>query len=73
MKKALSKNQEAVNWQLRQLHYQAIVDGETEEFDFEILEASINTIVLTKALITLIVVQDLSYTVVEWLEFCTFY
>jgi hypothetical protein len=48
-----------------------MVDGEAKEFDFEILEASINTIILTEALITLIVVRNLSYTMVEWPEFHT--
>jgi hypothetical protein len=56
IEKALSKNQEAVNRQLRQLHRQAKADGETEEFDTEILEASLNIAVLIEALISLIVV-----------------
>jgi hypothetical protein len=62
-----------VNRQLRQLHRQAEADGETEEFDTEILEASLNTAVLTEALISLIVVRNLSFTIVEWPEFYTLY
>jgi hypothetical protein len=65
VEKALSKNQKAVNRQFRQLYYQAIVDSKTEEFDFEILKAFINTTVFTKALITFIIIQNLSYTIVE--------
>jgi hypothetical protein len=60
-----------VNWQFKQFYYQAEVNSNTKEFDFEILEASINTTVLTEALITLIVIQNLSYTIVEWPEFHT--
>jgi hypothetical protein len=48
-----------------------MVDGKAKEFDFEILEASINTTILTEALITLIVVRNLPYTMVEWPEFYT--
>jgi hypothetical protein len=71
IEKALSKNQEAVNRQLRLLHRQAEVNGDAKEFDFEILEASLNTTVLTEALISLIVVRNLSFTMVEWPEFHT--
>jgi hypothetical protein len=38
----------------------------------EILKASLNTTVLTEALISLIVVRNLSYTTVKWPEFYTF-
>ncbi len=71
IKKALSKTQEAVKQQLRQLYHQAEATGEAEEFDLEILEASLNTTVLTEALISLIVVRNLSYAIVEWPEFHT--
>ena len=69
--KALSKNQEAVNKQLKQLHSQARANGETEEFDTKVLDSCLDTGVLTKALITLIIVQNLSFALVEWPEFHT--
>jgi hypothetical protein len=72
IKKAPRKNQEAVSQQLRQLYFQATENGETEEFDTTILNASLNTTVLTEALISLIVVRNLSFTIVEWPEFHTF-
>jgi hypothetical protein len=72
IEKALSKTQEAVKKQLRQLYHQAEATGEAEEFDLEILEASLNTTVLTEALISLIVVRNLLYATVEWPEFHTF-
>ena len=71
VEKALSKNQVAVNKQLRQLYQQARANSKREEFDTEILEACLDTSVITKALITLIVVRNLSFTLVEWLEFHT--
>jgi hypothetical protein len=65
IEKALSKNQEAINQQLRQLYRQAKTNGDAKEFNLEILEASLNVPVFTKALITLIVVQNLSFAIVE--------
>ena len=74
VEKALSKNQVAVNQQLKQLWHQAQAegDGKTEEFDTKILEACLDTAVITKALISLIVVRNLSFALVEWPEFYTF-
>jgi hypothetical protein len=71
IEKALSKNQEAVNQQLRQLYRQAETNGDAEEFNLEILETSLNVPVFTEALITLIVVRNLSFAIVEWAEFHT--
>jgi hypothetical protein len=65
VEKALSKNQVAVNKQMRQLYQQAGVNSKREEFDTEILEACLDMSVITKALITLIVLQNLSFTLVE--------
>jgi hypothetical protein len=63
-----------MNEQLKQLWYQAQADGdnEVEEFDTEVLEACLNIAVITEALISLIVVRNLSFTLVEWPEFHTF-
>ena len=67
--KDLSKNQEKVQHQLTQLYGQAQAEGTTEEFDNQILADSINLKVLIKALITLIIVRNLSFILVKWLEF----
>jgi hypothetical protein len=72
VEKALSKNQVTVNLQLRQYYQQATGTSEQEELDTEILEAHLNTSIITKALITLIIIRNLSYTLVEWPEFHTF-
>jgi hypothetical protein len=54
-----------VKKQLRQLYYQAEATGKAKKFDLEILEASLNIIVLIEALISLIVVRNLLYTIVK--------
>ena len=56
IEKPISKNQEAVNQQLKQLYCQAKTNGDTKDFNLEVLEASLNVLALTKALVTLIVV-----------------
>ena len=45
--KTQSKNQEAVNQQIKQLYYEAQASGDTEEFDTEILESCLNLVVIT--------------------------
>jgi hypothetical protein len=72
VEKALSKNQVAVNNQLRQYYQQADGTSERKEFDTEILEGCLDTSVLAEALVTLIVVRNLSFCLVEWPEFHTF-
>ena len=72
IKKAINKKQEVVDQQLRQLYHQAKTNGDTEEFNLEVLEASLNEPVLLEALITLIVIRNLSFAMVEWPEFYTF-
>jgi hypothetical protein len=71
VEKALSKNQVAVNQQLRQLYRQAKTNNDTDEFTTEILEGYLDKAVLTEALVSLVVVRNLSFHLVEWLEFHT--
>jgi hypothetical protein len=68
---AISKNQAIVNLQLRQYYHQATGTNEQKELDTEILEAHLNISVILEALITLIIVRNLSYALVEWPEFHT--
>jgi hypothetical protein len=72
VEKVLSKNQVAVNLQLKQYYQQATGTSEREELDTEILEAHLNSSIITEALISLIIVRNLSYALVEWPEFHTF-
>jgi hypothetical protein len=62
---AISKNQAMVNLQLRQYYHQATGTSEQEELDTEILEAHLNISVIIEALITLIIIWNLFYTLVE--------
>jgi len=72
IEKSVSKNQEAVQEQLRQLYRQAKNNGDTEDFNLEVLEACLNVPALLEALVALIVVRNLSYRIVEWPEFQAF-
>ena len=71
IEKLLSKKQEAVQQQLQQLYIQAKANGEIDGFHLEVLGACLNDEVVLEALITLIVVRNLSYNLVEWAEFYT--
>ena len=73
--KAKSKSQITTNQQLKQLWYEAQAEegNGIEEFDNEVLGACLNTAVITEALISLIIVRNLSFTLVKWPEFHTFY
>ena len=69
--KAISKAQQVTNEQLRQLYHQAEANGDTNEFDAQILSSCLDKAVITEALISLIVVRNLSFCLVEWPEFHT--
>ena len=72
IEKGLSKNQEVVRQQLKSIYSQAAATEDTEELDIKILEKSINQNTLTEALVTLIIIHNLSFCVVEWPAFHTF-
>ena len=65
VEKSVSKNQEAVREQLRQLYRQAESSGDTEGFNLEVLESYLNMPTFIEVLVALIVVQNLSYYMVE--------
>jgi hypothetical protein len=71
VEKSLSKNQVIVNEQLKQMYHDAEVSGDTTELDTEILKKHLFQAVITEALVTLIVVRNLSFCIVEWAEFYT--
>jgi hypothetical protein len=71
IKKPLSKNQEAINQQLKQYYYETEVSGDTIELNTEILKKHLFQEVITEALVTLIVIRNLSFCIVEWAEFYT--
>ena len=65
IKKSVSKNKEAVREQLRQLYRQAESNRDIKGFNLEVLESCLNMPAFIKALISLIVVRNLSYRMVE--------
>jgi len=71
VEKPLSKVQAAVVQQLAQLYLQAEVSGETGELNSQVLKSQLNQSVINEALITLIVVRNLPFSLVEWPEFHT--
>jgi hypothetical protein len=71
VEKAVGKIQAAVVQQLRQLHLQAQAAGQTKEFDSQVLQSQLSQAVIDEALISLIVVRNLPFVIVEWPEFHT--
>ena len=69
--KKVSKSQEVVQQQLKQYYQQAEANDDTAEFDSEILRSYLHKAVITEALISLIVVRNLSFCLAEWPEFYT--
>jgi hypothetical protein len=65
IKKPLSKKQEVVKQQLRQLYIQTKANRDTNKFYLKVFRACLNNKVVLKALITLIVVQNLLYNLVK--------
>jgi len=65
LKASVSKNQLAIQQQLKDIYRQASATGDTEELDLQILKKSINKAALIKALISLIIIYNLSFYIVE--------
>ena len=57
--------------QLQQLYLKAESSGQTEEIDAQVFENYLDQDVINKALVSLIVVQNLPFRIVEWPEFHT--
>jgi hypothetical protein len=68
VKKSLNKTYKAANQQLLNLYHRVEGTAVTKELDTTVLKAQLNKLVITKALVTLIVVRNLLYYFVEWLE-----
>jgi hypothetical protein len=65
IEKILNKNQETVNRQIKQLYHEAQVLEKIKKFNIEILKAYLDTTIITEALISFIVVRNLSYALVK--------
>jgi hypothetical protein len=71
IEKAVSKIQATVVHQLEQLHFKAKANGQVKDFDKQVLKSQLNIAVILEALITLIVIRNLPFCIVEWPEFYT--
>jgi len=59
----------AAGKQLKVLYRQAQANDDVNDFNLEILKSCLNKLVIVEALVTLIVVYNLSYCLAEWLAF----
>jgi len=69
VKPETSYMKEAIQDQLKDLYLKASSQNKTEELDLEVLQTVLNKEVINKALITLIIIQNLPFWMVEWPEF----
>ena len=72
VEKAISKLQVSVVQQLTELYAKAEASGQTDQLDSKVLQSHLNQEVITEALISMIVVRNLPFRIVEWPEFHTF-
>ena len=63
--KSLSMNQVIVNEQLKQMYHEAEVSGDITKLDTEIFKKHLFQAVITEALITLIIVRNLSFCLIK--------
>jgi hypothetical protein len=71
IEKTAGKIQATVVQQLKQLYLQAEVSGQTDEIDTQVFQSYLNQEVIDEALVSLIVVRNLPFRMVEWPEFHT--
>jgi hypothetical protein len=65
VKKTISKTYKLASQQLRQYYYKVKANSDTTELDAEILKKHLFQAVITKALVTFIIVQNLSFCIVK--------
>ena len=68
----LSPLQSEIIKNFQQLYQQANTLGRTKEIELEVFEKSLDQEMINEALVSLIIIQNLSYRIVEWPEFHTF-
>jgi hypothetical protein len=69
VEKAIGKIKAAIIQQLAQLYLQAEASGQTGEVDSRVLQVHLNLAVINEALVSMIVVWNLPFSIVEWPEF----
>lgn len=73
VEKTTRKIQATVVQQLRQLYLQAEVSSQTDEIDTQVFQSYLNQEVINKALVSLIIIRNLPFRMVEWPKFHTLY
>jgi len=66
---AISRVQEVALQQLKELYRQAESSGQTNEIDIQVFQKQLDQGVINEALVSLIVVRNLPFAMVEWPEF----
>ena len=69
VEKGSSPLRSEINEKFQQLYKQASAEGGTDEIDMEVLGRILNQEIIDEALVSLIVVRNLPYQLVEWPEF----
>jgi hypothetical protein len=69
---AVGRVQATTVQQLEQLYLRAKLSDQTEEIDAQVFEKQLNQDIINEALVSLIVVRNLPFRMVEWPEFHTF-
>jgi hypothetical protein len=72
VKRDLGLIQAATIQQLQQLYLRAELSGQTTDIDTQIFRKHLNQDAIDKALVSLVVVQNLPFRIVRWPEFYTF-
>ena len=67
----LSILQQSIINQLQQLYLKAESSGQTQQIDTQVLRRILNQYIIDEALVSLIVVRNLPFSLVEWPEFYT--
>lgn len=67
----MSQVQAATLQQLEQLYLRAELSGQTDEIDAQVFQKHLNQDVINEDLVSLIVVRNLPFRMVEWPEFHT--
>jgi len=69
----MSAQQAIIVQQLKQFYHQTQIISETDDLNTQILKDHLNKAVITKTLISLIVVRNLAYAIIEWPKFHILY
>ena len=70
--KTKNKTNTTISKQLKQYYYQAKVNSNIIKFDFKVLKKYLFQVIITEALVTLIIIRNLSFYIIKQPKFYTF-